>query len=424
MQASRRGAGLSPEESPAPTPLKNLTPHSKTTLDDREVAARALPFLSCPNPDCPEPKSPGGPNLRFRYRYGGQLLQLLFDCRTCHRKFSLRRDTPFFGLHTPEATVGHLTSQLGEGLGIRESARLLHTTPQTVLRILPRLGEHAQRVAASHLQDHRPGEVQLDELWSFLKKKEKNVKEVEALRQELGDCWVWVAFDPVGKVVLGFVIGKRTKENAIRLLRNVRARLGEGCLPLFTSDELACYQDALVEVYGTEVQPLRQGERGRFPLPVKVPPPGLIYAVVHKEREENRVVKVTREVRLGGEAAVARALAASPVSEKVNTSFIERQNGKLRADNGRLVRDTLGFSKEKEPFLHSLRVTMALEHFCRPHRGLRTRHAPGELPHGAVWEKRSPMMALGRTDHVWTVAEFLYHRVPAGTSGAPFGEMP
>lgn len=176
-------------------------------------------------------------------------------------------------------------------------------------------------------------------------------------------------------------------------------------------------------MYGTEVQPLRQGERGRFPLPVKLPPAGLLYAVVHKEREENRVVMVTREIRIGGETTVENALVASPVSVKVNTSFIERQNGKLRVDNGRLVRDTLGFSKRKEPFLHSLRVTVTLEHFCRPRRGLRKRHAPGVLPHRAIWEKRSPMMAMVRTDHVWSWGELLYHRIPPGLSGGLFGEM-
>ncbi|EQD74607.1 hypothetical protein B1B_02573, partial [mine drainage metagenome] len=163
--------------------------------------------------------------------------------------------------------------------------------------------------------------------------------------------WVWVAFDPVHKVVAGFVLGKRTRENAVRLLHAVRRTLGKGCRPLFTSDELSCYEDALVEVFGTRVQPLRLGERGRYPQPVILPREDLRYAVVHKEREQNRVVRVTRKVRLGDEQAVARLLADSPVSGRINTSFVERENGKLRADNGRLVRKTLGFSKQKPYFL-------------------------------------------------------------------------
>lgn len=312
---------------------------------------------------------------------------------------------------------------LGEGAGIRETARVLEITPGTVLRLVRRVGQHVQRTVAHHLRDLFPEEIQLDELWSFLRKKEANLTTLEALRQEFGDCWVWVAFDPVHKVVVGLVIGKRTRENAVRLLQAVRRTLGDGGLPLFTSDELSCYEDALVEVFGTRIQPLRLGERGRYPQPVTVPLENLRYAVVHKEREQNRVVRVTRKVRLGEEAEVNATLSASPVSGRINTSFVERENGKLRADNGRLVRKTLGFSKKKGCFLDSVRLSVAYDHFCRPHRGLRQERAPGELPHGAIWEKRSPMMALGRTDHVWSVKELLLYRTPMVAPSGTFGEM-
>ncbi|MGI0130205.1 MAG: IS1-like element ISBeg1 family transposase, partial [Thermoplasmata archaeon] len=217
-------------------------------------------------------------------------------------------------------------------------------------------------------------------------------------------------------------IGKRTRENAVRLLHAVRRTLGEGVLPLFTSDELSCYEDALVEVFGTRVQPLRLGERGRYPQTVTIPPDDLRYAVVHKEREQNHVVRVTRKVRLGTERAVNAALSNSPVSARINTSFVERENGKLRADNGRLVRTTLGFSKKKPYFLDSVRLSIAYDHFCRPHRGLRQEHPQGELPHGAIWEKRSPMMALGNTDHIWSVRELLLYRAPTTTPSIVFGE--
>ena len=273
---------------------------------------------------------------------------------------------------------------LGEGMGTCETARVLGITSATVLRIVRRVGAHVQRTGADHLQGLLTEEIQLDELWSFLRKKEANLTELEALRQEFGDCWVWVAFDPIRKLVVAFVIGKRTQENAIRLLQAVRRTLRPGSLPLFTSDELSCYEDALVEVFGARIQPLRLGERGRFPHPVTAPPEDLHYAVVHKEREQNHVVRVTRKVRLGNEAEVSRLLADNPVSDHINTSFVERENGKLRADNGRLVRKTLGFSKKKGYLLDSVRLSITYDHFCRPHRGLRRERTRGELPHGAI----------------------------------------
>ncbi len=118
-----------------------------------------------------------------------------------------------------------------------------------------------------------------------------------------------------------------------------------------------------------------------------------------------------------------RLLADSPVSAHINTSFVERESGKLRADNGRLVRKTLGFSKKKGYFLNSARLSIGYDHLCRPHRGLRSRHRRGVLPHGAVWERRSPMMALGNTDHRWSVRELLLYRPPRNTRSLVFGEM-
>ncbi|MGI0156532.1 MAG: hypothetical protein ACREDE_10445, partial [Thermoplasmata archaeon] len=71
----------------------------------------------------------------------------------------------------------------------------------------------------------------------------------------------------------------------------------------------------------------------------------------------------------------------------------------------------------------SVRLSIAYDHFCRPHRGLRQEHPQGELPHGAIWEKRSPMMALGRADHIWSARELLLYRAPTNASSAVFGEM-
>jgi IS1 family transposase len=313
---------------------------------------------------------------------------------------------------------------LGEGGGgIRETARVLGLTPGTILRLVRRVGEHVQGTVAHHLRDLFTEEIPLDELWSFRRKKEANLTALETVRQEFGDCWIRVAFDPVHTVVVGFVIGKRTRENAGRLLQAVRRTLGKGCLPLFTRDELACYEDTLIEVFGTWIPPLRLGERGRYPQSVTVPPEELRYAVVHKEREQNRGVRGTRKVCLGSEAEVNRLLDESPVSGRINTSFVERENGKRRADNGRLVRKTLGFSKKKGYFLDSVRLSIAYNHFCRSHRGLRPEHSPGELPHGAIWEKRSPMMALAKATHICTVRELLLYRAPRVDSSRIFGEM-
>jgi IS1 family transposase len=323
-----------------------------------------------------------------------------------------------FGLKMSDEKFFTIVQCLGEGNGTRETGRINNVKPDTVSSVIKRMGTHVMRILEHHLMGLCPTEIQLDELWSFLRKKEGHLTVLESLEKEWGDCWVWIAFDPVSKVILGIVLGKRTKGRAIQLLKRVRQIIGKQCFPLFTSDELAAYEDALIEVFGITVQVERKGTRGRIPLPKQVPHPRLKYATVHKERNDNRVVKVTRKMIMGNERKVKKILKESTVSTKVNTSFIERENGKLRADNGRLVRKTLGFSKIKELFRASLGITIAYDHYCRPHKGLRQRiKNPCGNKH---WNKRSPMMALGKTDHIWSIEELTLFRIPNICSVHPF----
>ncbi len=321
----------------------------------------------------------------------------------------------------PEETFEQTVKCLGEGCGVRKTARILGLKPDTVNGVTERMGRHVERLLNHDLRDLWPNEVQVDELWSFVRKKEGHLSGLEALAREWGDCWVWVAFEPESKVVLGFVLGKRTKDRAVRLLKRVHEVLGDGCFPLFTSDELSSYEDAIVEVFGMTVRPERKGNVGRFPDPRRVPRPELKYAVVHKVREGNRVKEVHRRVILGGAKDVASAIAKSRVSEGVNTSFVERENGKLRADTSRLTRKTLGFPKERPMLRWSLTLSIGYDHYCRAHKGLRKRGVGRPRKRGGPWVKRSPMMALGKTDHIWSVRELISRRVPGRNVRCYFG---
>jgi hypothetical protein len=53
------------------------------------------------------------------------------------------------------------------------------------------------------------------------KKKEKNLTPLEKILAHYGDAWVWVGFDPITKIVPAFVVGKRTKANASRLVEKI-----------------------------------------------------------------------------------------------------------------------------------------------------------------------------------------------------------
>jgi hypothetical protein len=100
---------------------------------------------------------------------------------------------------------------LAEGLSIRATGRLLGVDKDTVNHWLPSLGRHCQ--AHLHLS-----ECQLDELWTFIAKKEAHLTPLEKLEAILGDAWVWIAFSPVCKLVPVGVVGKRTLTYARRLV--------------------------------------------------------------------------------------------------------------------------------------------------------------------------------------------------------------
>ena len=106
--------------------------------------------------------------------------------------------------------------------------------------------------------------------------------------------------------------------------------------------------EALLEVYGVWMTPVRQGTRGRFPHPRRCPPPDLCYAIVVKERKHGRVIHVTTRVVYGTLAQVEAALQVSPVSRTINTYGVERNNLTVRQHARRLGRKVNAFSQRAE----------------------------------------------------------------------------
>jgi IS1 family transposase len=243
--------------------------------------------------------------------------------------------------------------------------------------------------------------VQFDEKWSFVGKKEKHCNPQDPADDERGDCWDHVALDPEHRLVVSVVTGRRTAEPTHLLVEDFHRRTGGRLMNLMTSDEHPAYAEAILEVYGEVVRPRRTGRPGRPPQPYKRVPQGLKYATVHKTRKQGRVVKVAARVVFGAVTAVLAALAVSLVSTAVNTCFVERSNGSDRHRNSRKVRKTYRFSKSWEAHEALTYFTLYSANFCCPVRTLRERTPTGS------WRPRTPAMAAGLTDHVWSIAEWL-----------------
>lgn len=366
-------------------------------------------------------------NPRCRlYGLTGEKVQLKFEdwhrgaprfrCCVCGKRVSARTGTAYAGIRTDEVTYRYAATALAEGLAVRAVGRLFTLDKDTLCGWLPLLGEHCNNVMSYFFRDLHLSECQLDELWTFIYKKEEHLDPLEQLLDVYGDTWVWIAFSPVFKLVPAWVVGKRTTQDARRLVFRLKSTT-DGHIPLFTSDDLPHYADALLDVYGELKTPPRRGSRGPHPKPRKYPPPDLCYAVVVKERERGRVVNVTTRLVYGTEEQIRAALQNSPVSTTINTYGVERNNLTVRQHSRRMGRKVNAFSKDRDYLEHQLTLAFAYYHFVIPHRGLRQR-LPKPIatkgPHATYkkWKQVTPAMAAGLTDHIWTMDELLSFRVP------------
>lgn len=192
------------------------------------------------------------------------------------------------------------------------------------------------------------------------------------------------------------VVGKRTEENARQLVHEFYERTDGRPINLMTSDEYPAYATAIAEVYAEpEAPPTPTGKAAPERLP-----DWLVYATVHKTRENNRVVKVEARLVYGTLLSLAAALVWG-VLDWVNTVFVERSNGSDRHRNSRKVRKTYRFSKDWGAHAALTYFTLYSANFCWCVRTLREEVAPKR------YRQRTPALAAGLADHVWSLEEWL-----------------
>ncbi len=243
--------------------------------------------------------------------------------------------------------------------------------------------------------------MQFDEKWAFVAKKEANCDRTDPADDHKGDYWDHVALDAEHRLVISVVPGARTIENTEALVADARRRTGGRPLNLMTSDDYPAYETAILHAYGETITPTTTGGPGRPGAPSRVPPAGLNYAVVTKRREKGRVVEIGTRVVFGTVAAVMTALGLSKVSRAINTAFIEREHGTDRHRNARKARKTYRFSKDWRHHEAVTYLSLYSYNFGWPVRTLAIKDPEGDRL------RRSPAMAAGLTDHVWSMAEWL-----------------
>jgi IS1 family transposase len=257
-----------------------------------------------------------------------------------------------------------ILAALTEGLGLRATTRLTGVDRKTVARLQLKIGRGCAELHDRTMVGVRAGRLELDELWAFVGKKQKNTRQHET---EKGDQYTFIALASSAKAIVSYRTGKRDSANTDDFVQDLRQRVIGA--PEISTDGFGPYRNAIRDAFG-----------GRA-----------AHGVVQKTYSVTDLRKDAAH-RYSPAAVVAVTYdVVSGVPADISTSYVERSNLSLRMACRRFTRLTNGFSKRLEQ--HAMAVSLYVAHYnmCRVHESIRT----------------TPAMALGITDRVWTIGDLL-----------------
>ena len=290
-----------------------------------------------------------------------------FQCRQCSKWFQEPQEKPLEGMYLPMDKAEFVLKLLLEGCSVSSVERVTGVHHTTILKLLVMVGEKCERVMADKIRNVQVRDVECDELWSFLGKKQKRVRPQDD--QNLGDCYVFVAIERHSKLVLNIAMGKRDQATTDTFVEGIRHATTTSSKFQITTDGFAPYRSAITTTLHDRLTGFAQ------------------------------LIKVYRAAS-DGEARYSPAEVASvevvpvcgqPDPERICTSIIERQNLSVRMGTRRFTRLTNAFSKKWENHWAAVACWFAFYNFCRVHKSLRV----------------TPAMEAKITDHVWSVRELL-----------------
>jgi len=236
-----------------------------------------------------------------------------------------------------------------------------------------------------------------------VKKKQKHCSADED--HQAGDFWDHTAIAPDSKLIVSLEVGKRTQEQTQKLVSDTQSRLRKGLLPALFSDGYEGYEPSILQAFGRRYASPKTGSRGRPSLDVIRWPQGLAYGQVIKSAKGQASDGIHLKV-IRSKAYLEHTLSLLGY-HKINTSSVERLNGTSRLHNQRKVRKTLAFSKSHLYHGWMSWLSVVQYNFCRAHGSLRIKDESG-------FHHRTPAMASGLTDRIWSTREWLLSPVLGG----------
>lgn len=310
------------------------------------------------------------PNCRSACRRFGKHRNGLarFQCRECKKTFTEPHADPLGGMYTQVARAEDVLKMLVEGCSINTIERVTGVHHGTILKILVLTGEKCEKLMGRLVVNVPVKDVQCDEIWAFVQKKEAHKKPSEKDNDSIGDAYCFVAIERFSKLVLNFALGRRSQATTDAFIEGLRAATApqrfqistDGFQPYISAVTTTlhdrCDFAQLIKVY-TNADP--EGQR-------RYSPPDVTH---------------TEKVPVMGE----------PDPAMICTSHVERQNLTIRMQMRRLTRLTNAFSKKWENLWAAYCLHFAWYNFVRRHQALRM----------------TPAMAAGITSRFWTLRELL-----------------
>jgi transposase-like protein/IS1 family transposase len=290
-----------------------------------------------------------------------------FRCDKCKKTYTEEHSRLLGAMAVPEDKAILALRLLIEGNSIRSTERITGVHRDTIIRLLIRTGENCGRMMAEGIKGIPVKDVQVDEIWGFVYKKETHKWFEEKDNKKIGDAYTFVAIERNTKLVLTFLLGRRDIKTTNQFIENVRTATGPQRFQL-TSDGFRPYMDAMK---------VRLWDKCDYGMLIKV------YAPPRDGEQRYSPADVVE--------ALPRVIMGHPERYLICTSHVERQNLTMRMAMRRLTRLTNGFSKKWENLNAALALHFAHYNFCRVHQTIRV----------------TPAMEAGITHHVWSLRKLV-----------------
>jgi len=339
----------------------------------------------CPNSACPASGHVGKGNIGVHSRK-----ERRYRCRVCGKTFAETKGTVFYRLRTAKGVVVIVVTLLAHGCPLQAIVAAFGLDERTVQHWQARSGEHCQRVHEHLVERPRDlGQVQADEIRA---------------KVQGGILWMAMAIQVQTRLWLGGTLSTaRDRRLIVALMQQIRH--SALCRPLlFCVDGCAAYVRAIRYVFR---EPVRHGKRGR---PRLRPWDDIAIAQVVKQYAHKHVIAIMRRIVQGTQAHIDTLLRQTQGGGQINTAYIERLNATFRSRITALIRRGRALVRQTTSLHDAMYLVGTVYNFCTYHKSLRV---PLYLPHERRrWLRRTPAIAAGITDHLWSVRELLSFRVP------------